>query len=96
MTYERMYQKILKTHENKTPKGVGNLRKTHKKDENSSSKKTHKINSISKKEKNRKWITQRTKTPRFLGHGRGIKGRGKPLPWGVVYFLNEIRLLTVL
>ena len=51
MTYERMYQKILKTHENKTPKGVGNLRKTHKKYENSSSKKHTKLRVFQKTKK---------------------------------------------
>ena len=34
-----MYQKILKTHQNKAPKKIENLRKTHEKYENSSSKK---------------------------------------------------------
>ena len=65
-----MDQKILKTHKNKAPKGVANLRRTHTKYENSSSKKKQK-NRINKNEKNRKWITRRPEPGHFLGHGEG-------------------------
>ena len=51
MTYERMYQKILKTDKNKAPKGYENVRKTHKTDENSSSKTYTKITVFKQTEK---------------------------------------------
>ena len=51
MTHERMYQKILKTHQNKAPKEIEELRKTHKKYENSSSKKHTKIRVCKKTKK---------------------------------------------
>ena len=51
MTYERMYHKILKTHKNKAPKEVDNLRKTHKTYENSSSKTHTKIRVFKKTKK---------------------------------------------
>ena len=40
MTHEGMYQEILKTHQNKAPKEVDNLRKTNKK-KGSALSKTH-------------------------------------------------------
>ena len=65
-----MYQKILKTHQNKAPKKIENLRKRMK------SMKTHHQKHIQKEEyvnkrKNRKGIIRRTKPGRFLGHGEG-------------------------
>ena len=46
-----MYQKILKTHQNKAPQEVENLRKTYKKSESASSK-THTQIRVLKKTKN--------------------------------------------
>ena len=63
--------KVCKNIENGEPKGSLKSRKTHQKSKKGVSKNTTKKNSISKNEKNIKWITQRPEPPRFLAHGEG-------------------------